>query len=125
MVRTDVFQELGGFDERFSPFGPEDLDFSLRAYERGYYALYVPEAVAYHEVSHSFEGGEYTELYARNKARLWLLFMRRHASFFSTARIFLCWSPILHIRGDCSRRPQGKLGGVQGCSPRHHGFLET
>jgi GT2 family glycosyltransferase len=81
MVRTDIFQQLGGFDEKFSPFGPEDLDFSLRAYKQGYYALYVPEAVAYHEVSHSFEGGENTELYARNKARLWLLFKRRHASF--------------------------------------------
>ena len=80
MVRSDLFQQLGGFDEKFSPFGPEDLDFSLRAYKRGYYALYVPEALAYHEVSHSFEGGQYTARYARNKARHWLLFMRRHAS---------------------------------------------
>jgi GT2 family glycosyltransferase len=93
MVRTDIFQQLGGFDEKFSPFGPEDLDFSLRAYKQGYYALYVPEAVAYHEVSHSFEGGEYTELYARNKARLWLLFMRRHASFVEQLGFFLIGAP--------------------------------
>ena len=81
MVRTDVFQELEGFDVAFNPFGPEDLDFSLRVYKRGYYALYVPQAVAYHEVSHSVEGGEYTENYARHKAQHWWLFMKRHASF--------------------------------------------
>jgi GT2 family glycosyltransferase len=93
MVRNDIFQQLGGFDEKFSPFGPEDLDFSLRAYEHGYYALYVPEALAYHEVSHSFEGGVYTELYARNKARLWMLFMRRHASFVEQLGFFLIGAP--------------------------------
>jgi GT2 family glycosyltransferase len=98
MVRTDVFQELGGFEEKFSPFGPEDLDFSLRAYNHGYYALYVPEAVAYHEVSHSFEGGQYTELYARNKSRHWLVFMRRHASIPEQIAFYLIGAPLAIIQ---------------------------
>jgi GT2 family glycosyltransferase len=98
MVRTDVFQRLGGFDEKFSPFGPEDLDFSLRAYKLGYYALYVPEAVAYHEVSHSFEGGQYTELYARNKSRHWLVFMRRHASIPEQIAFYLAGAPFAIIQ---------------------------
>ena len=98
MVRADVFQELGGFDEKFSPFGPEDLDFSLRCYKAGYHALYVPQALAYHEVSHSFEGGQYTELYARNKSRHWLVFMRRHASVPEQIAFYLFGAPLAIIQ---------------------------
>jgi GT2 family glycosyltransferase len=79
MVRTDLFQQLGGFDMTFNPFGPEDLDFSLRLQKAGYKALYVPEAMAYHVVSHTFGAG-YSEDYARHKSRHWFNFMRRHAS---------------------------------------------
>jgi GT2 family glycosyltransferase len=79
MVRASVFNQLGGFDCLFDPFGPEDLDFSLRLAKAGYQALYIPTAVAYHEVSHTFGGG-YSETYARAKVRHWLAFLRRHAS---------------------------------------------
>jgi GT2 family glycosyltransferase len=89
LVRTELFQQLGGFDSTFDPFGPEDLDFSLRLYKAGYYALYVPQALAFHEVSHTFEGGRYTELYARHKARHWFLFLRRHAPLIEQAA-FVC-----------------------------------
>jgi len=78
-VRTDVFEALGGFDTTFNPFGPEDLDFSLRLSKAGYRAIFVPDAVAYHEVSHTFGAG-YSADYARHKIRHWLFFMRRHAS---------------------------------------------
>ncbi|MGB5133289.1 MAG: glycosyltransferase family 2 protein, partial [Steroidobacteraceae bacterium] len=45
MVRMALFRELGGFDAMFDPFGPEDLDFSLRLQRRGFRALYIPAAV--------------------------------------------------------------------------------
>jgi hypothetical protein len=80
MVRADVFEELGGFDSVFNPFGPEDLDFSLRLRRRGYRAMYIPQAMAYHEVSHTFEGTGYTATYARVKAQHWLRFLGRHGS---------------------------------------------
>lgn len=50
-VRTDLFRNLGGFDERFSPAYYEDTDlcFSMRA--RGFRVLYQPAAVVEH-----FEG---------------------------------------------------------------------
>ena len=80
MVRADVFRELGGFDTAFDPFGPEDLDFSLRLQRSGYKAMYIPQAMAYHQVSHTFEGGGYTSRYAYLKAQHWLQFLRRHGS---------------------------------------------
>jgi GT2 family glycosyltransferase len=114
MVRTDVFQQLGGFDEKFSPFGPEDLDFSLRCYKLGYHALYVPQAVAYHEVSHSFEGGQYTELYARNKSRHWLLFMRRHASIVEQVAFYLVGGPLRIIQMIIREGRQGNWAALRG-----------
>ena len=46
MTRTEVFEELGGFDSGFDPVGPEDLDYSLRLQKAGYLALYAPAAMA-------------------------------------------------------------------------------
>jgi len=80
MVRSALFRELGGFDERFSPFGPEDLDFSLRLREAGWEAWYVPAAMGFHDVNHTFGAAGYTEDYARHRAGHWMELMRRHAS---------------------------------------------
>jgi GT2 family glycosyltransferase len=80
LVRTELFIELGGFDEQFSPFGPEDLDFSLRLQAAGWEAWYVPGAVGFHDVNHTFGAAGYSEDYARHRAKHWMLMMRRHAS---------------------------------------------
>jgi GT2 family glycosyltransferase len=115
MVRAGLFHELGGFDRRFDPFGPEDLDFSLRLQEAGYRALYVPKAMAYHEVSHSFsEGGGYTEGYARNKARNWFVFMRRHAPLYQRVAFYTVGAPFLVLRVIVREGRAGNLGAVRG-----------
>lgn len=80
MVRTRLFEELGGFDESFSPFGPEDLDFSLRLQEAGWEAWYIPAAMGFHDVNHTFGAAGYSEDYARHRAKHWMTLMRRHAS---------------------------------------------
>ncbi|HTS24759.1 MAG TPA: glycosyltransferase family 2 protein [Bryobacteraceae bacterium] len=53
MVRRDVWQELGGFDEGFFPLWFEDVDFCRRMLDRGYVAHYVPQAVSKHTGGHS------------------------------------------------------------------------
>jgi GT2 family glycosyltransferase len=114
MVRTDIFQQLGGFDTTFDPFGPEDLDFSLRLQKAGYYALYVPQALAFHEVSHSFEGGQYSEKYARHKARHWFVFMRRHAPPAQQMAFYLVGAPYLVARMIIREGRKGNLGALRG-----------
>jgi GT2 family glycosyltransferase len=47
IVRTDAFDELGGFDMRMS-FQREDLDLCWRAWIAGYRVRVVPMAVGYH-----------------------------------------------------------------------------
>ena len=113
MVRTDIFQQLGGFDMTFNPFGPEDLDFSLRLQKAGYSALYVPQAMAYHVVSHTFGKG-YSEDYARHKSRHWLAFMRRHASPGQKFAFFLYGAPYMALNVIIREGKRGNLGAFRG-----------
>jgi GT2 family glycosyltransferase len=53
MVRREVWEELGGFDEGFFPLWFEDVDFCRRAIDRGYRLYYSPQAVAKHTGAHS------------------------------------------------------------------------
>jgi GT2 family glycosyltransferase len=53
LIRRAVWEELGGFDERFWPLWFEDVDFCRRAIDRGYCFYYVPSAVAIHTGAHS------------------------------------------------------------------------
>lgn len=47
LMRRELFESLGGFDERFFMY-MEDTDLSLRARLAGWYIIYVPDAVVYH-----------------------------------------------------------------------------
>ena len=113
MVRSDVFQQLNGFDPLFGPFGPEDLDFSLRLQKAGYQAMYAPKAVGYHQVSHTYGEG-YSEEYARHKSRHWLLFMRRHASPREKLAFYIFGAPILLVQVFFREAKRGNLGAIRG-----------
>lgn len=113
MVRTELFHKLGGFDTIFDPFGPEDLDFSLRLQKAGYLALYIPKAMAYHAVSHTFGKG-YSEEYARNKSRHWFHFMRRHASPLQQIGFFLIGAPYLTISVIAREGRKGNIRALRG-----------
>ena len=113
-VRAELFSRLGGFDAAFDPVGPEDLDFSLRLQADGFGALYVPQAMAFHEVSHSFGGGAYTEDYAQHKTRGWLVFMMRHARLHQKLGFFLLGAPWLALRAVVRELRSGNLGALRG-----------
>jgi GT2 family glycosyltransferase len=48
LVRPEVFRELGGFEERMA-VAWSDVDFCLRAREKGYEVVYTPYALLYHD----------------------------------------------------------------------------
>ena len=48
MIRRDLFDRLGGFDERFFVYF-EEVDLSRRAAQAGYGTIYLAEAQAYHK----------------------------------------------------------------------------
>ena len=53
MIRRDVWERLGGFDEAFHPIWFEDVDFCRRAIQAGYGIEYVPWVRAAHSGGHS------------------------------------------------------------------------
>src|ERR1035441_7750913 len=48
LVRTELWRELGGFDERFVPMYYEDADLCFEARRRGWHVLYEPSSVVVH-----------------------------------------------------------------------------
>jgi len=114
VVRADLFRELGGFDGMFDPFGPEDLDFSLRLQQLGYEALYIPTAVALHEANHTFESGGYSAVYARSKAKHWLRFLKRHGTPLQKAGFFMVGAPFIAVRMVFREVLRGNPGAVLG-----------
>lgn len=53
MIRRDVFDKLGGFDEQFWPVWYEDVDWCKRASRAGHRIEFVPGAKAVHSGGHS------------------------------------------------------------------------
>ena len=51
LVDRIKIQELGGFDEIYSPFYFEDFDLGLRAWKLGWKCYYEHQSVCYHKVS--------------------------------------------------------------------------
>jgi GT2 family glycosyltransferase len=95
MVRAGLFSDLGGFDGLFNPFGPEDLDFSLRLQKRGFKALYDPRAVALHEVGHTYDRATgCAKTYARSRTEVWLRFLHRHGTPAQRAGFFVFGTPL-------------------------------
>ena len=114
LTSAALFEQLGGFDSRFDPVGPEDIDYSLRLQKAGRRAVFVPEAVGYHRVSHTFGGGRYSEEYAQHKARNWFVFLRRHAPLHQKLGFFLISAPLLVLRMVVREGRRGNFGAIRG-----------
>ncbi|HWP00785.1 MAG TPA: glycosyltransferase family 2 protein [Methylococcus sp.] len=85
-VRRELFEQLGGFDERFFVYY-EDLDFSLRARRAGWNSHYLAAATIYHE-----GGGTSRQVRARRlfyALRSRLAFAHKHFSKIGFATVLL------------------------------------
>jgi len=78
MVRANLFRELNAFDERYSPYGWEDVDFSLRARNAGFTVRYVPDARLCHKGTKA--GRKPKAGYERNKIKNYLYLLKQHAN---------------------------------------------
>lgn len=114
MVRAALFRQLGGFDERFSPFGPEDLDFSFRLQKAGWEAWYIPAAMGFHDANHTFGASGYSEDYARHRAKHWVELMRRHASPLDWLGFVFIGAPLIAGRVLLREGRKGNLNALRG-----------
>lgn len=69
LVRRAVVEEIGGFDERFSPWGFEDDDFSMRAALAGFRNRVALDVFVRHEHYGGRKAAVHSELLARNWSR--------------------------------------------------------
>jgi len=70
LLRTSLFNELGGLEEENLPVQFNDVDLCLRIRERGFYIVYTPYAELYHHESVSrglFSGSRTENLYMRER----------------------------------------------------------
>jgi len=77
MIRAEVFDRLGGFDEAFWPAWWEDVDFCRRVLAAGYRIRYVPDAVFTHQGGASVDAlgtRAFEQVFAINRAR----YLRKH-----------------------------------------------
>jgi GT2 family glycosyltransferase len=77
LVRREILDRVGDFDESFNPYGWEDVDLCLRAGRAGFKVLYVPTAVAYHTGGKLGRG--VVPRYEKFKARNFVRLMKKHA----------------------------------------------
>jgi hypothetical protein len=115
MIRRNLFESLGGFDERFFVYF-EEVDLSLRIRKLGYKSVYLTEAQAFHVGGGTSSQVKDIRLFYSLRSRL--LYSFKHFSpieawiLFTTTitiepinRILFCminrdWSGVLHtIRG--------------------------
>lgn len=93
MVKHSVFEDCGGLDEDYNPYGWEDVDFCLRACQKGYLCHYVPNAIVYHKGCKIGRG--YVPLYEKLKTKHYFLLLSRHTSAVQKA----CWGMMISLRG--------------------------
>jgi GT2 family glycosyltransferase/glycosyltransferase involved in cell wall biosynthesis len=48
LTRREIFEDLGGFDERYRPAYYDDADYCVRVWTRGHSVVYQPQAAAVH-----------------------------------------------------------------------------
>lgn len=86
LVRRYLFEALGGFDERFFVY-LEDLDFSYRAKEFGFYSYYLTSTRVFHKGGSSSEKVNGVRLFYSLRSRI--LYSYKHFVFFSATLILL------------------------------------
>jgi len=97
VYRRSMLEELGGFDEAYSPFYWEDVDLGYRAWKRGWKSIYQPASTVYHQHSASISKirAGYTN---RIKARNALLFIWRNIDDLGLVSWHRRWLPLVLMR---------------------------
>lgn len=76
--RKSLFDKLNAFDERYSPYGWEDVDYCLRARKEGFKTWYEPTAVVVHKGTKA--GRAPIAHYEQNKIKNYLFLLKQHTN---------------------------------------------
>lgn len=99
LMRREVFESIGGFDDRFFLYG-EDVDLSYRAARLGIDRTYEPTASAVH-LSGTGSGSPDEDVLAikgREARRAHALLLREHRGEWARRRYLMALGPVLRLR---------------------------
>lgn len=71
IYRKKTIEEVGFFDEEFF-LNHEDTDLNMRIWLAGWECLFVPDAIAYHQVNRTIGALSYTSVYYFSRNTLWV-----------------------------------------------------
>ena len=86
LVRRTLFQQLGGFDERFFMYY-EDVDFSYRASVNGWKTLYLAEIAVAHQGGGTTENISDKRLFYLLQSRV--LYIKKHYGYLQSVFVLL------------------------------------
>lgn len=86
LVRGSLFQDLGGFDERFFVYY-EEVDFSFRAYKLGWKSIYLTDVQAFHKGGGTSEQVKARRLFYSIRSRI--QYGYKHFNFISATILAL------------------------------------
>ena len=96
LIAAELWKELAGFDEAFSPYGYEDTDLSLRVRKLNKKILLAHKAKIYHKGTQTLGGGKYISAYTSVKGKNMRLFLFKHAKLHHRIG-FLFAAPLLAV----------------------------
>jgi GT2 family glycosyltransferase len=85
-IRSSVFRTVGLYDIAFSPNGPEDWEFGLRARKYGYKTFYTPATRVLHKLSAKYKK---TPRHTYNITKANIIFMRKYCGWYQVWIAFL------------------------------------
>jgi N-acetylglucosaminyl-diphospho-decaprenol L-rhamnosyltransferase len=109
LIRRDVFERLGGFDERFFVY-LEDLDLSMRVRSAGGRCLFAADATAHHAGGGTTRSIKATRLFYSVRSRL--QFAAKHFGTISKSMVWvvsLTMEPLLRSARAVSHRSKQEL----------------
>jgi len=81
LISRELINQVGIFDEKFNPYGWEDVDLSLRARQKGFKIFYNHKAVIYHKGGKKGRGKAIDE-YEFSKSNNYFYLIKKHSNLF-------------------------------------------
>ncbi|MGE5798458.1 MAG: glycosyltransferase family 2 protein [Ignavibacteria bacterium] len=81
LISRELINQVGIFDEKFNPYGWEDVDLSLRARQKGFKIFYNHKAVIYHKGGKKGRGKAINE-YEYSKSKNYFYLIKKHSNLF-------------------------------------------
>lgn len=94
MTTKSVLNSVGFFDEKFNPYGWEDVDFSLRVRQKGFKIYYNPKAIVYHKGGKRVRT-DLVEEYESSKIKNYFYLLKKHATILQRFTLIFCLPFIL------------------------------